>query len=242
MIIKLYNILQLSILAVFFPFFAHGEEMQLQIVENTYYLKDEVKDIKDGETWFAITPKGNDYKAKKVTISAKTIKYHDEMGNDGIITAKSISSDKNAVFLIKGMKFENGAWIKNYPFTRYPLGASYLQAEKSIEITGGKEKIVLTGIGGVNFKIGSLEKNNGYKLIGMVGNKEFIIIPPAEADHDYMPSLIWAGDLNNDGYPDLFLNTSIKNYKRHVALFMSQSDKNGTTYSKLAERTQTLDD
>lgn len=204
---------------------AYAEDAQPHILQNLAYFEDQVEDVKDGESWVAIVETNGGYTAKKVVISVKTVKDENAPGGGPY---KKVSSDPQAIFLVKGIAIKDDAQIKSYPFDM-----SAIETGTSIDIKGDKATITL--VAKSRYVKSEGWEHETYQLTGKVNNKEFNIIEPTSLN-DVVPHLIWAGDLNNDGYPDLLIDTT-EHYSASVpTLFLSKVDKNEVTYNKVAER------
>ncbi|MFZ4762200.1 MAG: hypothetical protein ACOYK8_05250 [Alphaproteobacteria bacterium] len=210
-----------------------AEKATIHILQNSIYHQDEVEDVKNGESWIAIIESNGKYTAKQVTISVKTVKDEVIDPEKGPFTGKEIISDPATAFLIKGIAIKTGTPIK-----AYPIDTSSIEGGKSIEIKGGLSTVKLLGKSKIHLKGDGYETNDAYQLIGIVDNQEFTLVAPTTLD-DSFPQLIWAGDLNNDGQPDLLIDTTNHYNVSNPTLFLSKVSKDKITYHKVAERRST---
>lgn len=224
--------------AIFLSFslicFSAYAESDIQIVQARSYHGDEVEDVKNGETWMAIIKSNGTYTAQPVTITVKAVK--DEIVGDpekGPFTGKEIISHpdyQDAEFLIKGMTLKAGR-----PIASPVIDGTSLAKGKTIKIKGSKGTVTLVRKDGIHLKRDGYETHDAYQLIGKVGNKEFPLTLPADSTNE-SPYLNWAGDLNQDGYPDFLLEMSDHYNVTHPTLFLSKVSKSGVSYDKVAER------
>lgn len=206
----------LSLIVAIFATNAYGET-PIQIVQNATYHGDEVQDVKDGDRWNAIVKTNDGYRVEEVKISVKTVKDEILDIDSGFFTGKEISSVPPAVFLIKGMALEDNAPIKSYPFN-----PSTLESEKPVEIKGDRARL-------------SLVFSKAGQIIAKLAEKEISLTEPMSSD-EKSPELIWAGDLNNDGYPDLLIDTTDHYNISLPTLFLSKITGEDISYNKVAER------
>jgi hypothetical protein len=207
-----------------------AEDASARILQNSTYHEDEVADVKNGESWIAIIKSNGKYMAKQVTVSVKTVKDEIVDPENGPFTGKEVTSDPAAAFLIKGIVIKTGTPIK-----AYPIDTASIEGGKSIEIKGDLSTVTLIGKSKIHLKGDGWETNDAYQLIGKVGNEEFMLMAPTPLD-DTFPHLIWAGDLNNDGQPDLLIDTTNHYNLSNPTLFLSKINNSKITYHKVAER------
>ena len=212
------------------PAMSHAGESRIRILQNMTYHKEEVADVKNGERWIAIVESQGKYSARAVTVSVKTVKDDIVDADAGPFTGKEISSVPTAAFLIKGLPLKNGTPIPSY-FT----GTVPIDEGKPVEIKGAHSTLILKGKTNIHLKTDDYETKDAYQLIGEMDGKTFTLIEPMPTD-DNVPHLIWAGDLNQDGQPDLFIDITNHYNVYHPALFLSKTGKNGTVYRKVAAR------
>jgi hypothetical protein len=211
--------------------------------EGVVFHGDEAQDINNGEEWIAIVKKNEGYTTKKTKVFVTIVK--DDLLDEpkGPFTGKKISFElkgvEEIVFLVSGLDLPIGVQIPSVKTTKTPAPTeSYnelnLEAGSGIELEGITRNIILKGMGDVQLKTGD-ETNMAYQLIGMVGAYQFTIMEAFGLD-DTTPHLIWAGDLNQDGYPDFLINISPKYSMSQPALFLSQNKEGKVSYKKIAER------
>lgn len=226
---KTNTIIFFSLLAMCFSAPAYAEETPIQIVLNATYHGEEVADVKDGQSWIAITESNGAYTAKQVTISVKTVKDDVIDPEIGPFTGKAITSDPSAVFLIRGMALKEGMPIKTYSSE-----AKSDESTESIEINGGLWPVRLQRKNGPTSSDREHGMKDSYALIGKVGAEEVTLFTQA-ISIDSHPMLLWAGDVNSDGQPDFLID--LNRFNASVpTLFLSNVTKNTLTYHKVAER------
>lgn len=201
---------------------AQAEDGGIQILLNGTYHADEAVGIKDKESWMAIFPSGTRYVARRVHVSVKTVMDPVLDDEKGPFTAKEVVSDPKAVFLLKGLPLGNGGVIEGAA-----VNTDLLEVGKSMAIKGAAGEVKI-----------SAENGPGYRLVARVGKKESVLVS-SEGEVDNWPHLIWAGDLNKDGYPDFLMDRSDHSNISIPALYLSKKSGGEVSYEKAAEHLST---
>jgi hypothetical protein len=222
-----------GIIALFGLFFALGlsqpsdakEAPALLFARQSY--DEELTGIKNNSEWTAIVASGKHSVVKKTKISIVPLKDYPD------IDVKEVVSEAGTLFLLRGMELKEGAVIETYPVPDEE--SVILDGKHSVTIQGKKASIVVYGKR-VNYKEEGMDKeSSGYWQLAMkLRGKEILLTQPKFWD-DGSASLIWAGDLNQDGYPDFLAGVSPKYSYNHYALFMSNAQEDSVTYKKFAE-------
>ena len=224
----------LFITLFFVASFANAKDFQISIIRDASYHAGEAEDVIDGETWIAIVESDGKSIAKHVKISAKT-EYDGLLdAKDGPFTGKVIESVPNTVFLLKGFGLREGADVQSIP-----LDSELSQnLTKPYELKGAKGNVRLDDIGGLKLNTGEYEFDDAHQFVLKLDGKD-IPLTEVQVFNDALPYLIWAGDLNNDGYPDFVANISYHYNISKMALFMSYTYDGSLDYKKVAERQAT---
>lgn len=121
----------------------------------------------------------------------------------------------------------------------YPISISNDQGKNISLNLYGTLDIVLDFLGGEGQRYYKISGDT--QLVVKVGTSD-IILSPKEVYDDVseaefrLPDLLWAGDINNDGYPDLLINYIEGYYGAKDILFISSSKEGIVSYTKFAER------
>lgn len=221
---------------VFFAGNAHATDSKINILINQFYHGDAVTDVRDGENWVAITKSSDQIIAKHIKIKVKTVEDPLVDEDKKKFTGKEISSDKNALFLVKGIELKNNSVIDTYFLYDWQKDINAtIDSDKSIEIKGKNSSVKLFNRSNLHIKGDGYEINDAYQLIAKIGDKEMPLTAPTQSD-DNFPNLIWSGDLNNDGHPDFLIDTAYHYNISKPTLFLSHINGNGINYQKVAER------
>lgn len=184
------------------------------------YNSEEYDEATESKSWIALFQQADkSLICKKTEITIEEVNCPIKYKRDQNIGRKisCIPSQSSAMFLVSGLDVINGKTIKCYPNFKSVL----LPTE---HVTLGKYKIRCQA------RVGGHSSIWDYKLI-ISGEKNGQLIEQVflekEGFDDAMIQFIWAGDLDEDGIPDLFMDTSHKYSFSNPALFLSShSDKN----------------
>ncbi len=197
---------------------------------------DEIE-AKSGETWLGLFKKGNDFFLKNTKLKVRRV--HDSIvdGERKINTGKSVFSREKsqAVYLLKNAKKLKEVKIKTLfyfddddredydDFFQFNIGVRKkfsigennfsIQVKKGINKKGEKIIALILSDGKINQTLHSL------KYFG---------------EDDYMGSLVWVGDLDNDGKPDFYLDLYFHDNVEYKNLFLSSEAEKGKLVKKVA--------
>ncbi len=213
-----------------------AKDNKISILMNQFYHGDEVTDVSNGENWIALINSDRKIITKHIKLKVKTVQDPITDEDKKTFTGKEISSDKNALFLVKGIELKNNSIIETYFFYDWQKDINdTIYSDKSIEIKGKKSSVKLFNRSDLQIKGNGYEINDAYQLIAKIEGKEIPLTAPTQSD-DNFPNLIWSGDLNNDGHPDFVIDTAYHYNLSRPTLFLSHIEKDGVTYQKAAER------
>lgn len=198
---------------------------KIQILSVGQFHGEEIS-AKTGETWYGLYQSTDGYRLRSFRIRVNQV--NDPIVDDeGERTGKQVSVDSNTdpVFLVKGTEtlkerlvlsvFEGEANIGVGYFTGFSVRGSkyYLQA-----VDGKSDDDYLP---------------SGSKLVLSIGEKEQVI-ETLNNVNDPGWTILWAGDLDNDGKLDLYLDLSDHYNVSDRVLFLSTKAKRGELVGKVA--------
>jgi len=192
----------------------------------TYFELDTTKYHKD---WYCLTSDSMRLNWEKTKLNF--MPAHNEMA-DGKgeksavnVSCKNHDHKKNPLFLINGITFPKNHIIKTFKNKRTVLlpGESILLGDYLISASGKKTDNQIS-----NYKLTISGKKNGKTI-----KQTFL-----EQDYfdDGMITFYWAGDLDNDGIPDLYLDTSYKYSFSEMSLFVSSKAINEELIKLVAQK------
>lgn len=180
----------------------HGNEVQAQ----------------NEEEWFGVYRTSNSTYVKKIKLKIKTV--HDPVmdANEDQKTGVEVSVEgESPLFLVKGLKLAEGQKIDSFTLPR-----SELQPQESLSIDFKKFKGKLIAEGKIVHTTESSSESTvvDYKWYLEDGlDKHFLASAKSFDDKNF--SILWIGDLNNDGYPDIFADTGHHYNIQVQTLFLS---------------------
>ena len=200
---------------------ALGDDVkEAKLIETGSFHGDEVS-AKTGEEWFAILKVGSDYMIKKTKINVSPvfdpIMDEDESKKTGKVV--SIEGNTEPLALLKDIEGIKQGKLNS---VQDLLGVIKPVEKKSFRFDGKdfelsvEAKEVTEDSGYKYFK--------NYKLSVQSEGKKVVILEMPHTDLDAgLPSVIWAGDINNDGGLDLLMSTSNHYNIMETTLFISEN-------------------
>ncbi len=191
----------------------------------------------DGESWLALVERTPDrYELRPVTLRVERV--HDPIVDDtGEKTGKRISLnlDIEPVILIQGLPIpEQGVSAVQedfQPFIAFERDRPHGRL--------ASERIPLTEDSWLQLEAVPFPEDERFskiKLTYVEGmNKQVLDVGEIPVSADVQPGLMWAGDLDGDGYTDLLLNTSNHYNVDAITLFLSGPAEKGRLLKKVAE-------
>ena len=181
-------------------------------------------------TWFGLFRNDLDSSIHCYNTKLNTKPIHDPMSDDdGETSGVQISyegHDTNPILLISGLKMTDDVKIESYSMLKNKLmpGESMQLGSCMIKASGNNENGYVT-----DYQLTITGEKNGVKI-------EQTFLEQAGFD-DSMIYFKWAGDLDQDGFPDLYLDISPKYSFSNPALYLS-SKADADKLIKLVAETQ----
>lgn len=157
---------------------------------------------------------------------------HSEKGKKVISGREIVGETPNTLFFISGLSGIKEGIVDTASFNKVVLPVN-----KSLSYTLNKKEYTIQAFGD-SVKLPSKEyayQSYGWKVSG---NKKGQRIEQTLAEDDFFEDsiyvLLWAGDLDRDGIPDLLLDLSNHYNISRVALFLSSEAEAGKLYKKVA--------
>lgn len=143
-----------------------------------------------------------------------------------------ISQDSNTVFFLTGLhKYREGE-LDTVSFTR-----SIIPAHKTLAYTFNGKPYTIKAYGDSTLISGNeySYRNYGWKVSGFKRGKRLEqTLAEDEQFNESIYTLLWAGDLDRDGIPDLLIDVSNHYNVSSIALFLSSMADRGKLYKKVA--------
>ena len=135
--------------------------------------------------------------------------------------------DNNPMLLIAGIELSEDVQIDSYKKLKNRLlpGESLQLGQYKIRALGSMEEQNINSIEGYQLVISG--EKNGATIEQVFFETKFF--------DDAMVELIWAGDLDQDGIPDLYMDTSHKYSFSNPALFLSSKARDNELLKLVAE-------
>jgi len=201
----------------------------ISILLATSYSSGEIKLNIDSMNWIGIfnNEEDNNFTGYKTKLNTK--KVHDQMAdNDGEKTGTLVyceNYDSKPILLIAGIETAEAIHIDSYlefqnellPGESMQLGSSTITASGIIDDRGFL----------IDYKLAITGEKNGMNI-------EHVFIEQNEFADD-MLRFIWAGDIDKDGIPDLYMDISPKYSYSKLALFLSSKAGENELLKKVAE-------
>lgn len=200
------------------------------LMEGTYH-KNEVWRGAEEKQWLGLYHEKGQYVLRPATIQVHVVQ-DPIVDNKGVYSGRQVvAADSNAIFLLTGLK-EYAAEVDTALFSR-----NTLPANKELTLTfKGKDYHIRSFGDSTQASTGEFSyQHYGWKAIGTKkGKKIEQLLAEDEGFVDSIYVLLWAGDLDNDGIPDLLLDLSNHYNVSRYALFLSSKADRGKLYKKVA--------
>ncbi len=207
---------------------------KIEILETGIFHGEELS-AKTGETWLGLFKQNENYSLLPVVITVENV-YDALVDNDeSQKTGKEVTvlGQENAVFLIRGRNFKQSRAVKTVLDGEKSIGNDF---DQNFDFAGKK----------YNLKVESKKKdtenpqylNETSKLILTEGKSSQILYSVEKCD-DCSWQIKWAGDLDNDGKLDFYLQLNDHYNVASMKLFLSSEAENGKLIKEVAEFTIT---
>ena len=179
------------------------------------YHEGEVSVFEPSGSWLGILKSGDGkFSAKQVTVKMTKVKDQVVGDEDGKTSAVEVTSEADVEFLLRGFAMPaNG-------FPTVELKRESLKPGESMEFVLGEKHAKLSATGLLK-KQGDQDIITDYRWVYEVDGKSQLIAETKGFD-DREFKVLWVGDLNNDGLPDVIADTSDHYNQSQIELFVSQ--------------------
>ncbi|MBC5991369.1 hypothetical protein [Pontibacter cellulosilyticus] len=207
------------------------------LLEGSFH-KEEVWQHAEKKSWLAVFYENGTYYLRPTTIQIKPaydpVADSDmEVNGKRIISGREVTSqDSNAVFFLTGLKNYKAGTIDTVALSR-----NILPANKSLSYTFKGKSYSIKAFGD-STKLSEHEyayQNYGWKVSGTKKGKYVEqVLAQDEYFDDSIYTLLWAGDIDRDGTPDLLIDVSNHYNVSSIVLFLSSFAEKGKLYEKVA--------
>ena len=198
----------------------------IYILLPTSYSLGEVDSNIESKTWVGLFRNDNDSSVSchktKLTIKPKHDPMVDEDGEMSGIQISCEGYDNDPMLLIAGIEIPEDVQVDSYKVLKSRLlpGESMQLGENTIKALGAMDENGFIS----NYKLVIIGKKNGTNIEQIFLEQDYF--------DDAMIYFIWAGDIDKDGFPDLYMDISYKYSFSNPALFLS-SEAGGNELLKL---------
>ncbi|GAB3539030.1 hypothetical protein GCM10027443_35080 [Pontibacter brevis] len=201
------------------------------LMEGTYH-KNEVWRGAERKEWLGLYYETGKYLLRPTTVQVNTVE--DPVGdNEGMLSGREVvAADSDAVLLLTGLHRYQKEQIDTAVFSR-----TTLPANKALTYTfKGKDYLIKSFGDSTQATSGEYSyRHYGWKVAGTKNGKRIEqLLAEDEAFDDSIYVLLWAGDLDNDGIPDLLLDLSNHYNVARYTLFLSSKAQREKLYEKVA--------
>lgn len=207
------------------------------LLEGSFHKQEVWKDA-EKKQWLAVFYENGRYYLRPGSLQIKAAydpvaDSEQEVNGKRIISGREvISQDSNTVFFLTGLsKYKEGE-LDTVAFTK-----NIIPANKSISYTFKGRPYSIKAYGD-SIQLSEKEysyRNYGWKVTGLKnGRRVEQVLAEDEQFEDSIYMLLWAGDLDRDGTPDLLIDVSNHYNVSAIALFLSSMAEKGKLYKKVA--------
>lgn len=200
------------------------------LLEGTFH-KNEVWGGAEKKEWLGLYHENGRYILRPTSLQINTVE--DPVADShGVLSGREVvAADSNAVFLLTGLS-NHATEVDTAVFSRTTLAAN-----KELTYTfKGKDYHIRSFGDSTQAPNGEYSYTHyGWKAVGTKkGKKVEQLLAEDEGFDDSIFVLLWAGDLDNDGIPDLLLDLSNHYNLARYTLFLSSKAERGKLYRKVA--------
>jgi len=189
---------------------------------------DEVS-AKSGEKWFGVFPEKDGFELVETVI--KVSLFEDPIVDDeGEKTGKEVTTDKKEtpLFLVKGV-----SGLKQGRVQTIFTGSLFLEPGQHLVLKlNDQDQFHFSASAGRKTEDGSARD---YKIELRHGEISQTIVSMPATDSDGQPALLWAGDIDRDGKPDLLMDLTHHYNMEIYTLFLSSKAGKGELVEQVAE-------
>jgi hypothetical protein len=199
--------------------FACQSIAEIEVIHLGQYADDDNVSAKNGQVWQAISV----IDKKSVVIDKKLKVVPDELeeNSKGIDVDIDRNGLPNLKFLVHGAPFKNKEVVQSFYLDK-PL--RLVVGDQPKDISFGKIKAKISTI--YHFSPGQKkprEHHQAFRFVLESGQSKVMFVPPGTDNSPH--EIYWIGDLNKDGFPDIFTKPDAEHYRAYFML-SKRSGKN----------------
>ena len=167
-----------------------SQPVQLLFVSDFY--ANQVTDARTGQVWFGLFPEAGGWKLGATTLRVDSISSGC-MQNGRRVT---IDRQQDPLLLVRGIPSLRAGSVD-----AVPIKSSVLSPDSTREFRFGSSVFYLAATGG--------DTSYSVRLIGPAGRSQELVAYHGRAPIAWPAKILWIGDLDRDGKPDLFLDIAL---------------------------------
>lgn len=201
------------------------------LLEGTFH-KNEVWRGAEKKQWLGLYYENGKYVLRPASLQVNTVE-DPIVDNEGMMSGREVvAADANAIFLLTGLDKVMAGEVDTAVFSRTTLAAN----KELIYSFNGRDYLIQSYGDSTLASTGEYSYSNyGWKAVGRKNGKKIEqLLAEDETFDDPIYVLLWAGDLDKDGIPDLLLDLSNHYNLARYTLFLSSKAERGKLYRKVA--------
>lgn len=202
------------------------------LLEGTYH-KNEVWGGAEKEDWLGVFRTAEGYELRPAVLHINTVK-DPVLDSANVLSGREVvAADTNALFFVAGLRRATTGPVDTAAFH-----ITTLPANKALTYTfDGREYTIEAYGDSVEQASGNYSYiNYGWRVSGRKNGRQVTqTLVEDQRFKDSIYVLLWAGDLDRDGIPDLLLDLSNHYNISRYALYLSSMAERGKLYRKVAE-------
>ncbi|PRY15485.1 hypothetical protein CLV24_102106 [Pontibacter ummariensis] len=200
------------------------------LLEGTFH-KQEVWQGAERQEWLGLFYENGKYELRPTKLKVHVVE-DPTADSAGVISGREvIGIAPHVAFFIRGLQAKAGA-VDSASFSKTTVAAN-----KAIPYTFKGQDYLIKAYGD-SIQEADMEyayRNYGWKVVGRKRGKQIEqVLAEDESFDDSIYVLLWAGDLDRDGIPDLLLDLSNHYNVSRYTLFLSSMAERGKLYKKVA--------